>query len=383
MREAIRVARLGDRRQARSILAEYTQDHGDDPLGWLWRAGVAHTPDLALLWLDQLLEREPDHEVGKQARHLVAMQAGIAAARSGDRQTARKRFLEATISDPTDYLAWLELAQYAKSIDEKRSSLETALRLKPDHEPARRVLAELPFPTGEGNHDHLIEIFDDAPDSSPSRDVDVRPQVTSASGPIDSSAPESRSATSSRTSSRGKSTPVLGQGNPAHHAMALIVDEDADHRQSLRVALEKRNVRGLTATGASQALVEVRDRGIPNLILIDADLTEIDGCRLCGYLRKNAELANVPIVLMASRVGLMLRGEGGPRGGQRGDAEAAVAGNDRPPDRSPLPAADAPGDPRYDGSFDDFCRRPQRPAAPRLAVGGDRMDGRGAAAELA
>ena len=112
---------------------------------------------------------------------------------------------------------------------------------------------------------------------------------------------------SNRAAPRGKSTPVLGQKNPAHHATVLIVDEDADHRQTLRTEFEKRGVRGLTAPGASQAVVTLRDLELPNLILIDVDLPEIDGFQLCRYLRQSPELANVPIVLMTRRIGLTLR----------------------------------------------------------------------------
>jgi CheY-like chemotaxis protein len=322
LREAMLAARQGDRRHARSLLAEYTQENADDPLGWLWRAAVAHTPDLALLWLDQLLERDPEHEAGKQARQLVRLQAGVAAARSGDRAVARVRFLEATRSDPTDVFAWLELAHHAKSPDEERSALEAALRLLPDHEAARRALAAMPDSTSEANvdPDRLIEIFDDdAPESVPLSVVDRempskanrgasglhRPISTAVMDsrspvPMDSRGPDARLSESNRGLPRG-------QGNPAHHATVLIVDEDADHRQTLRAELEKRNIRGLTATGASQAVIALRDLEIPNLILIDIDLPEIDGFQLCRYLQQSPELAKVPIVLASRRVGLLLR----------------------------------------------------------------------------
>jgi CheY-like chemotaxis protein len=333
LRDAMRAARAGDRRQARSMLAEYTQENADDPLGWLWRAAVAHTPELALLWLDQLLERHPDHEAGKQARRQVRLQAGVACSRSGDRATARVRFLEATRSDPTDYFAWLELAHHAKSPAEERGALEAALRLRPDHEPARRVLGELPDGAAEADADphRLIEIFDDdAPESVPLSVVDRempfresrgesglhRPtgpvsdsSLVDSRGPvlIDSRGPEARLTESNRKAPRGKSTPVLGQGNPAHYATVLLVDDDADHRQAVRVELENRNLRGLTASGASQAVIALRDLGVPNLILVDVALPEIDGFQLCRYLRQDPELAKVPIVFMSPRVGLTLR----------------------------------------------------------------------------
>ena len=332
LREAMRAARAGDRRQARSLLAEYTQENADDPLGWLWRAAVAHTPELALLWLDQLLERHPGHEAGTQARQRVRLQAGIACARSGDRATARVRFLEATRSDPTDFVAWIELAYHAKSPIEERTALEAAVRLRPDYEPARRILDQLPESVSEANADpdRLIEIFEDGPESVPlsviSRELPPResrgesglhrptgpvsnPSLMDSRGPVlaDSRGTEARLTESSRKPPRGKSTPVLGQGNLAHYATVLIVDGDADHRQSVRLELEKRSLRGLVASSASQAVISLRDHGVPNLILVDVDLPEIDGFQLCRYLRQSPELAKVPIVLTASRVGLMLR----------------------------------------------------------------------------
>jgi CheY-like chemotaxis protein len=330
LREAMRAARQGDRRQARSLLAEYTQENANDPLGWLWRAGVAHTPDLALLWLDQLLERHPEHEAGKRAHKLVRLQAGVVAARNGDRAMARIRFLEATKSDPTDVFAWLELAHHARSPSEQRTALEAAVRLQPDHEPARQALAELTESISEANADadRLIEIFDsNAPESAPLSVInrELSPLESRALSGLtrppnltkfDYPSPDMRMPEYERPVTpaplappvpRGKSTPVLGQRSPAQHATVLVVDQDAERRQTLRAELEKRNIRGLTAAGASQAVVALRDLGVPDLILIDVDLAEIDGLQLCRYLRKSPDLARTPIVLTAGRIGLVLR----------------------------------------------------------------------------
>src|SRR5687768_16231638 len=93
LRDALEPARSGNLELARGLLADYTHENPGDALGWLWRAGVAQSPELAFVWLRQLLEREPGYEPAVRALRVVRLQAAVAAT-STNPDLARHLFLE-------------------------------------------------------------------------------------------------------------------------------------------------------------------------------------------------------------------------------------------------------------------------------------------------
>jgi CheY-like chemotaxis protein len=81
------------------------------------------------------MQGEPD------ARALLL--EGIAAARRGDRETARRRLRQAVERKPETATAWHWLAAVAASREEARRCLERCLDLQPENERVRRDLARL------------------------------------------------------------------------------------------------------------------------------------------------------------------------------------------------------------------------------------------------
>ena len=69
------------------------------------------------------------------------LRAGIAAAKSGQRERARDLLMRVVEQDEENVLAWLWLSGVMDSLDDQEICLENVLALDPDHEAARKGLA--------------------------------------------------------------------------------------------------------------------------------------------------------------------------------------------------------------------------------------------------
>ncbi|WP_299838713.1 response regulator transcription factor [uncultured Paracoccus sp.] len=77
----------------------------------------------------------------------------------------------------------------------------------------------------------------------------------------------------------------------------LIVDDDPRLRDLVRIALERAGHSVITAADGSQALTHAA-REIPDLIVLDVGLPEMDGFETCRRLRARSE---VPILFLTAR----------------------------------------------------------------------------------
>jgi CheY-like chemotaxis protein len=286
--EAMRAARDGDRGLARSLLAEYTQETPDDPLGWLWRAGVAHTPELALIWLGELLERYPDHRAGRRAYSVVRLQSAVAACRAGDRATARQLFTDATTDDPANVFAWLELARLASTPAEKRACLSRVVELDSSHERALAALAKLDLESP----DDCVDFADVGGSEPASQPISVILRNTRGSNSGEKPSAERAAASEERGTQRGRT---------------LVLAQDRDLGAVLRRELFARHLEASCVSDENEFLAAVREHGAPDLMLFEADMTTVDTFDLCRRLRQDAGLLKVPIVLLARRNGLFSR----------------------------------------------------------------------------
>ena len=69
------------------------------------------------------------------------LRAGIAAAKSGQRERARDLLMRVVEQDEENVLAWLWLSGVVESLDDREICLENVLALDPDHDAARKGLA--------------------------------------------------------------------------------------------------------------------------------------------------------------------------------------------------------------------------------------------------
>jgi chemosensory pili system protein ChpA (sensor histidine kinase/response regulator) len=83
---------------------------------------------------------------------------------------------------------------------------------------------------------------------------------------------------------------------------ALVVDDSITVRRVTQRLLERNGMRVLTAKDGVDALELLQDHH-PDIILLDIEMPRMDGYELATRVRGDARLANIPIVMITSRVG--------------------------------------------------------------------------------
>lgn len=80
----------------------------------------------------------------------------------------------------------------------------------------------------------------------------------------------------------------------------LIIDDDRTMVCALSRHLERQGFRTLSAFNGVDGLTKAR-ASRPDLITLDVVMPELNGYSLCGFLRADALLYNVPIIMVTSR----------------------------------------------------------------------------------
>ena len=281
LRDAMRSARAGDRERARALSVRFTETVPADPLGWLWRAGLAPTANEALAHLRRLLKIDPDHHNGQFALEEVRIQAAAEAVRKGDAAIALDLFREAADADSDNMIAWIEVARRTDSAEERRNCLEHLADVDPSQESTRRMLSRLDA------EDKAAEI------AKAERETKTRAVDHAILDALDQPAkPENPRA-------------ALASPRP----VVLVADGNPDLCEFVREQLEGCRCRVRTANDADTAASKIREDGPPALVLIDARLPG-DGFQLCKSLRRNPELKHVKFVLMTRKDGIIVRFRG-------------------------------------------------------------------------
>lgn len=79
--------------------------------------------------------------------------------------------------------------------------------------------------------------------------------------------------------------------------VVLVVDDNPDTLAMLTAALEQLGAQVLVATDGERALTAVA-RIVPDIVLLDAVMPQMDGFETCRRLKRLPELAHVPIIFM-------------------------------------------------------------------------------------
>jgi PAS domain S-box-containing protein len=94
----------------------------------------------------------------------------------------------------------------------------------------------------------------------------------------------------------------------APNARVLVVDDNADMREYLLRLLQP-HFRVDTASGGAEALERMREL-IPDLVLTDIMMPDMDGTTLLEQMRGDALLRHVPVIMLSARAGDEARAEG-------------------------------------------------------------------------
>ncbi len=85
---------------------------------------------------------------------------------------------------------------------------------------------------------------------------------------------------------------------PAGHYI-LVVDDDADFRETLQMALEMRGYVVQNASNGLEAIAKVHER-LPLLILLDLRMPVMNGRQMLQQLRDSPATAQVPVLIISA-----------------------------------------------------------------------------------
>ena len=88
--------------------------------------------------------------------------------------------------------------------------------------------------------------------------------------------------------------------SPAAPKKILVVEDEPDILQLVKLYLEKDGFRVATATTGSVALKQVKAER-PDLVVLDLMLPELDGLEVCKRIRTTAETALLPIIMLTAK----------------------------------------------------------------------------------
>lgn len=81
----------------------------------------------------------------------------------------------------------------------------------------------------------------------------------------------------------------------------LVVDDEIDVVEVVEMLLELEGYKVLKAYDGKEALAAV-EKEIPDLVILDIMMPEIDGVEVCRRFRANEKLNNVPIVMFSAKI---------------------------------------------------------------------------------
>jgi DNA-binding response OmpR family regulator len=84
------------------------------------------------------------------------------------------------------------------------------------------------------------------------------------------------------------------------HKKVLIVEDEKDILQLVKLYLEKEGFRTATASTGTEALKQVSSEK-PDLVVLDLMLPELDGLEVCKRLRSRPETALLPIIMLTAK----------------------------------------------------------------------------------
>ena len=80
---------------------------------------------------------------------------------------------------------------------------------------------------------------------------------------------------------------------------SLVVEDEADFSELLRFRLQLLNYEVIVAASGDEALDKIR-RELPDVILLDLLLPDLDGLTICEILRQHPDTNDTPVFLMSA-----------------------------------------------------------------------------------
>ena len=288
-----------DRAQGRRLLMEATTLAPRHEMAWLWRAGLADTPEEAVKHLRTVLSINPNN---KKA------QAGLAKyAQSGPSDwlcpiCETKAVSAQSICPACNCLLSVDnpaLFDEQRTLD--RPLLEAAAKMlyastheKPNANAAYYLgVAYLNL----GFYDDGVQAIQAAakmPGAQAAWAVQIEKLIRHQTQRAKVAAVEAR-------------TPLVSRSRP----MVLVVDGSATIRKLVSLTLTGVGYEVIEADSGNMALDQIREHGVPDTMVMDVNLPGIDGFTLCKLIRSNPDTARTTVVFLTKKDGVLnkLRGK--------------------------------------------------------------------------
>src|SRR5262249_44436428 len=97
---------------------------------------------------------------------------------------------------------------------------------------------------------------------------------------------------------------------PPVRGSILVVDDSATVRKLVSLTLEKHGYQVSAAAGGYEAVKLLSEGKLPDLILLDITMPEMDGYQICKFIKQNRETERIPVVMLSGKDGFFdkLRG---------------------------------------------------------------------------
>jgi chemosensory pili system protein ChpA (sensor histidine kinase/response regulator) len=105
-----------------------------------------------------------------------------------------------------------------------------------------------------------------------------------------------------RSEWRARPTDAVARPTRDDRIFALVVDDSITVRRVTQRLLERNGMRVMTAKDGVEALALMQEH-VPDVILLDIEMPRMDGYEVAAHVRNDARLADVPIIMITSRVG--------------------------------------------------------------------------------
>lgn len=80
----------------------------------------------------------------------------------------------------------------------------------------------------------------------------------------------------------------------------LVVDDEPQLVDMLKMRLEAQNYKVITASDGAEGLEKAKSQK-PDLLILDLMLPKMDGCKVCGLLKKDSKYSKIPIIMFSAR----------------------------------------------------------------------------------
>jgi excisionase family DNA binding protein len=106
-----------------------------------------------------------------------------------------------------------------------------------------------------------------------------------------------------------------GPGKPARGPMVLVVDDDAQVREVVRINLEMEGYAVREAANAEEGLAALEEDA-PDLILLDVMMPQVDGWEMLRRVQERHGIGSIPVVMFSGKLDEGASAEAVQRGAQ-------------------------------------------------------------------